>query len=115
MTTAVNTPHTITNALMICFSSETDIGQTDLARSRTTPVLRPTGVVARCVRGGGQNTCATVLNATKPDCTIVLECNGRACTNSMMRCGTGWRNLDRGEEQPGGGQEDETSIEAIFH
>jgi hypothetical protein len=25
MTTAVNTPHTITNALMIWFSSETDI------------------------------------------------------------------------------------------
>jgi hypothetical protein len=33
MITAANTPHTITNALMICFSSETDIGQTDLARS----------------------------------------------------------------------------------
>ena len=33
MTTAANTPHTITNALIICFSSETDIGQTDLARS----------------------------------------------------------------------------------
>ena len=27
MTAAANTPHTITNALMICFSSETDIGQ----------------------------------------------------------------------------------------
>ena len=26
MITAANTPHTITNALMICFSSETDIG-----------------------------------------------------------------------------------------
>jgi len=25
MITAANTPHTITNALMICFSSETDI------------------------------------------------------------------------------------------
>ena len=58
MTTAVNTPHTITNALMICFRSETDIGQTDLAWSATTPILRPTGVVAfmraRCVRGGGE-------------------------------------------------------------
>ena len=36
MTAAANTPHTITNALMICFSSETDIAsaardQTDIA------------------------------------------------------------------------------------
>ena len=49
MTTAVNTPHTITNALMIWFSSETDIvsgprDQTDAARSLTTPASRATGV-----------------------------------------------------------------------
>jgi hypothetical protein len=91
MITAANTPHTITNALMICFSSETDIGQTDLAWSATTPILRPTGVVAfheSALRSGWErNTCASVLNATKPDRTIVLECNGRDCTNSMMRCG----------------------------
>jgi len=36
MITAANTPHRITNALMICFSSETDIAsaardQTDIA------------------------------------------------------------------------------------
>jgi hypothetical protein len=37
---AANTPHTITNALMICFSSETDI-----ARFSTTPVLGTAGVV----------------------------------------------------------------------
>jgi hypothetical protein len=58
MITAANTPHTITNALMICFSSETDIRQTDLARSPTTPVIGVAGVVAlmrvRCVRGGGE-------------------------------------------------------------
>ena len=56
MIAAANTPHTITNALMICFSSETDIGQTGLARSPTTPVFGATKVVAlmrvRCVRGG---------------------------------------------------------------
>ena len=46
---------------------------------------------ARCVRGSGLNTCASLLNAPKPGRTIVLECNGRDCTNSMMRCGTGWR------------------------
>ena len=53
MITAANTPHTITNALMICFSSETDIAQFS-----TTPVLGSAGVVtlmrARCVRGGGE-------------------------------------------------------------
>ena len=42
---------------------------------------------ARCVRGSGRNTCASRLNATKPDRTIVLECDGRDCTNSMVRCG----------------------------
>ena len=87
MTTAVNTPHTITNGLRICFSSETDIP----SDSPTTPVLGATGVVAlmrvRCVRGSGLDTCASVLNATKTDRTIVLECNGRDCTNSMVRCG----------------------------
>src|SRR6516162_4643147 len=41
---------------------------------------------ARCARGEGE-TCASVLNATKPDRTIVLEYNRRDCTNSMMRCG----------------------------
>ena len=60
MTAAANTPHTITNALMICFSSETNIAQTDLARSPTTPVLGATGVVTlmrvRCVLGVGENT-----------------------------------------------------------
>ena len=90
MITAANTPHTITNVLMICFSSETDIGQTDLARSKTTPVIGVAGVVAlisvRCVRGGAKHF-ASVLNATKPDRTIVLECNGPDCTNSMVRCG----------------------------
>src|SRR6516165_3166948 len=31
-----------------------------------------------------QNTCASVLNATKSDRSIVLECKERDCTNSMM-------------------------------
>ena len=31
---------------------------------------------------------AKLFKAKKPDRTIVLECNGRDCTNSMMRCGT---------------------------
>ena len=61
MITAANAPQTITNALMICFSSETDIAssardQTDIAPFSTTPVLGAAGVVtlmrARCVRGG---------------------------------------------------------------
>jgi hypothetical protein len=60
--------------------------------SSTTPVLGAAEVVtlmrARCVRGSGRNTYAGTLNATKPDRSIVLECNGRDCTNSMMRCGT---------------------------
>ena len=32
---------------------------------------------------------AKLFKAKKADRTIVLECNGRDCTNSMMRCGTG--------------------------
>ena len=45
MTAAANTPHTITNALMICFSSETDIA--------SSPTIGGAGVFtlmrARCV------------------------------------------------------------------
>jgi hypothetical protein len=52
MTATANTPHTITNARMICFSSEMNI-----ARSPTTPVLRPTGVVGeRAAFGVGGET-----------------------------------------------------------
>jgi hypothetical protein len=51
-------------SLMICFSSDIDIA---------------TGLVS-------EKTCARVLNAAKPDRAIVLECNGRDCANSMMRC-----------------------------
>ena len=62
-----------------------------VSRLSTTPVLGAAGVVtlmrARCVRGSGLNTCASLLNAPKPGRTIVLECNGRDCTNSMVRCG----------------------------
>jgi len=48
MITAANAPQTITNALMICFSSETDIAsaardQIDIARFSTTPVLGRSG------------------------------------------------------------------------
>jgi hypothetical protein len=86
MTAAANTPHTITNALMICFSSETDIAS-------GSGVANDPGLAAdrgrRSLRSGwGRNTCVSVLKATKLDRAIVLECNGRDCTNSMMRCGT---------------------------
>jgi len=39
MTTAVNTPHTITNALMIWFSSETDIARGGVRRVKHTRTL----------------------------------------------------------------------------
>ena len=76
MIAAANTPHTITKALMICFSSETDIGQTDLARSKTTPVIGVAGVVAlisaRCVRGVGDSP-HTITNALCPSVLVILR------------------------------------------
>ena len=52
--------------------------QTDVARFSTTPVLGAAGVVTlkgvRCVLGWVKHI-ASVMNATKPDRTIVQECN----------------------------------------
>jgi len=89
MTTAANTPHTITNALSICFSSETDIASgSGIANDPGLAADRGRRSHECALRSGwGRNTCASVLNATKPDRTIVPECNGSDCTNSMMRCG----------------------------
>ena len=78
MTVAANTPHTITNALMICFNSETVIAsaardQTDIANDPGLGGGRGRHSHESALRfSGWVKHIASVLDATKPDRTRTI-------------------------------------------